>query len=222
MLVLATGLFLAPLWLAVRQRPRMGPPATKTALRLADQAECWQPRPAEVNPLTPHREQSKCPACGARIYSSDDQCMSCGARLDEGRLAGEQNDRRASQPPERQPVTAVKGGRAVHFILLGLAGTAFVLGWLTRSTACFVVLMVILVVGVLVEAVWEAARRLAPQEYPVTPQKLVDAVPSMLGVVAATAFVVALVVSHLRTVCFVVAFLALAGAAILRAVNRAA
>ncbi|MGC9318820.1 MAG: DUF6159 family protein [Armatimonadota bacterium] len=30
-----------------------------------------------------------CPACGARIYRGDDQCLSCGARLDEGRLVGE-------------------------------------------------------------------------------------------------------------------------------------
>lgn len=34
------------------------------------------------------REELKCPACGASIYRSDDQCLNCGARLDEGRLAG--------------------------------------------------------------------------------------------------------------------------------------
>jgi len=35
-------------------------------------------------------EELKCPACGARIYRSDVQCLNCGARLDEGRLAGSQ------------------------------------------------------------------------------------------------------------------------------------
>jgi len=40
--------------------------------------------------MTSDREELRCPACGARIYRSDDQCLSCGARLDEGRLAGSQ------------------------------------------------------------------------------------------------------------------------------------
>ncbi len=29
-----------------------------------------------------------CPACGERIYPSDQKCLACGARLDEGRLVG--------------------------------------------------------------------------------------------------------------------------------------
>ena len=30
----------------------------------------------------------KCPACGEKVFASDQQCLSCGARLDAGRLAG--------------------------------------------------------------------------------------------------------------------------------------
>ena len=33
-------------------------------------------------------EQLQCPQCGARIYLTDAQCLSCGATLDEGRLVG--------------------------------------------------------------------------------------------------------------------------------------
>ncbi|MCD6360741.1 MAG: hypothetical protein J7M38_07730 [Armatimonadetes bacterium] len=33
-------------------------------------------------------DELRCPACGARIFKSDQQCLSCGAKLDEGKLVG--------------------------------------------------------------------------------------------------------------------------------------
>ncbi len=33
-------------------------------------------------------DELRCPACGERIYASDQQCLACGARLDGGRLVG--------------------------------------------------------------------------------------------------------------------------------------
>ncbi|MEA3401818.1 MAG: DUF6159 family protein [Armatimonadota bacterium] len=47
-----------------------------------------------------------CPACGARIYKGDHQCLSCGARLDEGRLVGEAAEgagRAGAAEPEMPP-----------------------------------------------------------------------------------------------------------------------
>lgn len=45
----------------------------------------------------------KCPACGERVFASDQQCLSCGARLDEGRIAGS-----AYPSDERATTTEVK------------------------------------------------------------------------------------------------------------------
>ena len=38
--------------------------------------------------MPPRTDELKCPACGERVYPSDQQCLACGARLDEGRLVG--------------------------------------------------------------------------------------------------------------------------------------
>lgn len=43
-----------------------------------------------------------CPACGERIYPGDQRCVSCGARLDEGRLVGDDaGAARQGSGPER-------------------------------------------------------------------------------------------------------------------------
>jgi len=47
--------------------------------------------------------QMTCPACGAPIYRSDQQCLSCGAKLDEGRLVGDSARAKADQPPPAPP-----------------------------------------------------------------------------------------------------------------------
>jgi len=55
------------------------------------------------------RKQLTCPSCGDRIYASDQQCLSCGAKLDEGRLAGDDAkvavEATAAEPemPPREP-----------------------------------------------------------------------------------------------------------------------
>jgi hypothetical protein len=50
--------------------------------------------------------QMQCPACGDRIYPNDQNCLSCGARLDEGRLVGEkaQSAEDVEAPPRGQPM----------------------------------------------------------------------------------------------------------------------
>ncbi len=40
-------------------------------------------------------QELKCPKCGAKIFYTDAQCLSCGARLDQGRIVAEQ----PGQPP---------------------------------------------------------------------------------------------------------------------------
>lgn len=53
--------------------------------------------------MTGDTEDLKCPACGARIYRSDDQCLNCGARLDEGGLAGAQPAAPEAEPDAEMP-----------------------------------------------------------------------------------------------------------------------
>ena len=43
----------------------------------------------------------KCPSCGERVYPNDQYCLSCGVRLDEGRLAGK--DAQAADDVEAPP-----------------------------------------------------------------------------------------------------------------------
>ncbi|MBD3293535.1 MAG: hypothetical protein GF393_11465 [Armatimonadia bacterium] len=45
--------------------------------------------------------EMKCPSCGERIYPNDQYCLSCGVRLDEGRLAGD--DAKAAQDAQTAP-----------------------------------------------------------------------------------------------------------------------
>lgn len=65
-----------------------------------------------------------CPACGARIFPSDQRCLACGARLDAGRLVDEPEAIQAAAPrPEEEkpaapspetawPMSAVEGTEA--------------------------------------------------------------------------------------------------------------
>ena len=46
------------------------------------------------------QQELSCPNCGARIYATDAQCLSCGVELDEGQMADE--PRREPVPPGSQ------------------------------------------------------------------------------------------------------------------------
>ncbi|MFP4249193.1 MAG: DUF6159 family protein [Armatimonadota bacterium] len=43
----------------------------------------------------------KCPSCGEKVYSTDQHCLSCGVRLDEGRLVAEAAHAEDVQAPPR-------------------------------------------------------------------------------------------------------------------------
>ncbi len=66
-----------------------------------------------------------CPRCGARIHVADDQCVSCGAALDQGELRERQGDGwRAARPAEWLDYF-LKLGLPVIVIALVLALVAF-------------------------------------------------------------------------------------------------
>ncbi len=53
--------------------------------------------------------EMKCPSCGEKIYATDQHCLSCGVRLDEGRLVGadaKAKDVEAAPRDEPMPRTA--------------------------------------------------------------------------------------------------------------------
>ncbi|MFO7946702.1 MAG: DUF6159 family protein [Armatimonadota bacterium] len=54
-------------------------------------------------------EQLQCPKCGERIYRTDDTCLNCGARLDEGRLVENEAPPQPATPSQR---TEQSGTRA--------------------------------------------------------------------------------------------------------------
>ncbi len=56
----------------------------------------------------------KCPACGEKVFASDQQCLSCGARLDEGRLAGAAAPTAASDEPAAAPEVEYDIGAAAQ------------------------------------------------------------------------------------------------------------
>ncbi len=69
------------------------------------------PPPSPEVPLVPVKtagDRYWCPGCGARVFSADDHCMDCGARLDAGRAV--------STPPERdETVDRARRPRAGRF-----------------------------------------------------------------------------------------------------------
>ena len=69
------------------------------------------------------REGLTCPQCGEKVFRSDDQCLNCGARLDEGRLAGSQATPAAQADAEAPPQAPEPSG--VDYDI----GTAAQRGW---------------------------------------------------------------------------------------------
>ncbi len=59
-----------------------------------------------------------CPACGERVYAGDQQCLACGAKLDEGRLVGDA----ATQEP--QPAQQAPAGAGTAWPTEGEPGAA--------------------------------------------------------------------------------------------------
>ena len=59
--------------------------------------------------MSADRAALTCPACGARIYPSDQQCLACGAKLDAGRLAGEPDRTEVSAPGPEAEVAPAPG-----------------------------------------------------------------------------------------------------------------
>ncbi|MFP3902847.1 MAG: DUF6159 family protein [Armatimonadota bacterium] len=46
-------------------------------------------------------EELRCPRCGEKIYRTDDTCLGCGARLDEGRLVEDEAPPQPATPSQR-------------------------------------------------------------------------------------------------------------------------
>ncbi len=66
--------------------------------------------------MSANGERLTCPACGARIYSTDQQCLACGARLDEGRLVAKEDGQEAVQAdmPAVQTAWPIEEGSAAE------------------------------------------------------------------------------------------------------------
>jgi len=92
-------------------------------------------------------DELKCPSCGAKVYLADAQCLSCGARLDEGKLAApggtvQEANGAAAAASEDVPAIVVTWARVRAALFLSFA--AWQLFWplysLTTRTAIKAVL----------------------------------------------------------------------------------
>ena len=95
------------------------------------------------------QQELSCPKCGARIYFTDAQCVSCGARLDRGRLAAsiEEVSVEAEDGPPPSPVRPMSPRgwlKAIPHLLILIVGSSLVVWYLVRQSGnCWLLLLLL-------------------------------------------------------------------------------